>query len=71
MRREQQDLIEALKEAENAFDNELSSRGLDPAYFDLELEGWVLDTYEFNPMGRSIKIKARHKTETGDDNSEE
>lgn len=56
-----EDLLEAMKAAEKAFNDSLDSKGLDPAYFDVEIKGWVLDGYEFLPMERPMVFEAEFK----------
>ncbi len=65
-RSEKADLAEAMTAAEEAFDEALAEKDLDPAYFDLELEGWVLSTHEFDPL-TSIVFPADWRTENGDE----
>lgn len=62
MRPEHEDLIEAMQEAEKAFQKELNDRGVDPAFFDLELRGWLLDAYDVEPLGKKIVFEADHKS---------
>jgi len=57
------ELFSALMAAEEAFENHLSEeQGVDPAYYDLELKGYILDTYEFEPL-ESIRVPATFKSQ--------
>lgn len=62
IRSEHKNLIEAMQEAEKAFEKSLNEQGLDPSYFDLETRGWVLDPYDFEKLGKKIVFEADHKS---------
>lgn len=56
------ELFSALMAAEEAFENHLSEQHVDAAYYDLELKGYILDTYEFEPL-ESIRVPATFKSQ--------
>jgi len=62
MRPEHDNLLEAMEKAEKAFEKSLNEQGLDPAYFDLETRGWLLDPYDFETLGKKIVFEAEHKS---------
>lgn len=59
-------LVEAMEEAEEAFEQYIDEQSLDPAYFDLELTGYLLGG-DFKPK-RSAKFlpEFEHYEEDGD-----
>ena len=57
------ELFSALVAAEEAFEKHLSEEfDVDPAYYDLRLTGYILDTYEFEPL-ESINIPATFESQ--------
>ena len=70
MHNNSKELQEAMNEAEKAFEESLEQKGLDPAYFDVEIKGWLLSTYEFEPLGRARIIQARHKNSSSDESDD-
>jgi len=53
-------LVKAMEEAEEAFNNYLEENNFDPAYFELEMTGFLM-TDSFDPL-KSVKFLPEHKT---------
>lgn len=49
-----EELLEAMHDAEEAFEESLNDNGLDPAFFALRLEGYLLSSFEFKPMEKIV-----------------
>ena len=68
---DRKELMEAMAEAEKAFNNHLSDEhSLDPAYFDLKLTGYSLSPHGFEPL-TEVTIEPTHEVQDGGEVEEE
>lgn len=66
MRQHKEDLLDAMVEAQKAFEKSLSDKEIDPSFFDIKMEGYYLsnnfrpiETVVFNPECLTVDTKVK------------
>lgn len=67
----EKEMVEAMAAAKKAFNDYLGDEyDLDAAYFDVEITGYSLSTYEFEPL-TAVTMHPTHEVQSGDEDTEE